>query len=500
MAQDKAKRAAGPPPEETHAAAMWGGRFKESVHPIAFLTTSSLAQDSRFLLEDLLCSIAHARMLGRQGIIDRGEADHIVQALDQMATEADEDRLELPEDAEDVHSAVEQLLVQRVGEIGYRLHTARSRNDQVAADFRLYTAQAVYRIFESLLALQDALVRVAERETDTVMPGYTHLQRAQPVLLAHHLLAYYEMFDRDTDRLDECMARVIVSPLGSGALAGVPYPVDRRFVAQQLGFPKITRNSIDAVSDRDYLLELLATLAIIGVHCSRLAEELVLWSTAEFGFVRLPDAWATGSSIMPQKKNPDIAELARGRTGRPVAAFVELATLLKGLPLAYNRDLQQDKGTLYAAEDAVMLTLVALAEMLPALEFDRERMRAAASGSFALATDYADYLARRGMPFRHAHELVGRMVRDCEARAVDLTDLSLAELQAYSPLFAEDAAGMTVERSIASRDVPGGTARRQVEAALRDARQTVRQRLRELQTGGEEVPATPKPRRKSKRR
>ena len=435
--------------------------------------TSSIAVDARLLPGDVAASIAHARMLGRQRIIPKKDADAIVRGLLEILEEFARGEFVLRDDLEDVHMNVEARLAEKIGPAAGRLHTARSRNDQVATDFRMYTKSAALRAMGALLKLETALLDLAAANKAVVMPGYTHLQRAQPVLFAHHLLAYCEMFERDATRFAFALQMMDELPLGSGALAGVAYPIDRAFVAEQLEFSRISANSIDAVSDRDFVIDYLSAAALTAVHLSRLAEELVLWSSAEFGFIRLPDAFATGSSIMPQKKNPDVAELARGRTGRIIGDLVAMLTTLKGLPLAYNRDLQEDKPALFHAEDTLMATLDVFAAMLPRIEVDAKRARKAAVAQFSLATDFADYLVRQGLPFREAHEAVGKLVRHAEGQGVDLNRVPLDDLRRFSPLFGADALDIDVMSSLRSRDVPGGTAPRQVAQALRRARRRI---------------------------
>jgi argininosuccinate lyase len=419
-------------------------------------------------------------MLGRQRIIPKKDADAIVRGLAEILEEFARGEFQLRDDLEDVHMNVEARLAEKIGPAAGRLHTARSRNDQVATDFRMYAKAAASAAIDALLDVQAALIELASANKSVVMPGYTHMQRAQPVLLAHHLLAYVEMFTRDAMRFAFAYQMADELPLGSGALAGVAHPIDRAAVADELGFSRVTENSIDAVADRDFATDFLYAASLTAVHVSRLAEELVLWSSAEFGFIRLPDAFATGSSIMPQKKNPDVAELARGRTGRVLGDLVAMLTTLKGLPLAYDRDLQEDKPAFFDAEDTLVATLTVFAAMLPRIEIDARRSRSAAVGQYSLATDYADYLVRKGMPFREAHEAVGKLVRHAEGKGVELGSLSLAELRRFSPLFGEDARGIDVMSSLRSRDVPGGTAPRQVAAALRRARK----RLEEMRGDG----------------
>ena len=409
-------------------------------------------------------------MLGRQKIIPKRDADQIVRGLEQILDEWRRGEFTLRPELEDVHMNVETRLAAKIGPAAGRLHTARSRNDQVATDFRLYVMEACAGAIGALIRVQAALLDFAEEHKDAIMPGYTHLQRAQPVLFAHHLLAYVQMFERDAQRFAFAHGMMDVLPLGAGALAGSPYPLDRKSVAEELALSDITANSLDAVSDRDFVADYVYAAALTMVHVSRLAEELILWSSAEFAFITLPDAFATGSSIMPQKKNPDVAELARGRTGRAVGSLVSILTTLKGLPLAYNRDPQEDKPTLFDAEDTLLTTLGVFAEMLPLIQVDEPRMRAAAGANYSLATDLADYLVRKGLPFREAHEAVGKLVRHAEARGKQLDQLPLNDYHRFSQLFEKDAIAIDVAASVRSRDVPGGTAPRRVHAQLRRAR------------------------------
>jgi argininosuccinate lyase len=456
----------------------WGGRFAEDTNPLVDSYTSSLAVDRRIALEDVRGSIAHARMLAHQGIIPADDGEEIVAGLLQIRQEIEEGRFEFNERLEDVHMNVEARLSQLIGPAAGRLHTARSRNDQVVTDLRLWLKAAIAETIACLHDLQISLVEVASLNRRAVQPGYTHLQRAQPVLVAHHLLAYFEMFERDIGRFADCYARADVLPLGSGALAGVPYPIDREMVARELEFSAISANSIDAVSDRDFALEYLAAASIAMMHVSRLGEDIILWSTTEFGFIDLPDAFATGSSIMPQKKNPDVAELARGRSGKVYGALLSLLTTMKGLPLAYNRDLQEDKEPLFAAHDTLNSTLTILAELVAHLRFRRQQGRRA-SGGFLLATDIADYLTRKGMPFREAHNVVGQLVKYCEANNKELRQLTFDEYLAHSRYFDEDVLKIDVRYSLRYRDVPGGTAPRRVAVAIRRARTILRRREEE---------------------
>jgi len=431
--------------------------------------TSSLPIDHRLYAYDIAGSIAHCQMLARQRVLSSAEVRRIARALRSIRREIESGRFRwLPTD-EDIHMAIERRLVEKVGSIGGKLHTARSRNDQVVLDLRLYLRDEIDGLCAAIGRLQLALARLARRHRRAIMPGYTHLQRAQPILFAHHLLAYVEMLGRDAARLRDCRVRVNELPLGAGALAGTTFPIDRRYVARRLGFRTVLRNSVDAVSSRDFAAEFLAAVAILGMHLSRFAEEIVLWSSEEFRFIDLPDAFATGSSMMPQKKNPDVAELVRGRTGRLYGNLLALLTVLKGLPLAYNRDMQEDKALVFDSADTVRAALDVLAAMVPRLRVREERMREAASAGFALATDLADYLVRRGLPFRQAHSIVGRIVRYCEERGRSLADLTLAELRRFSPRFEPDALRwLDVERAVARRRSSGGTSPTNVARRLRE--------------------------------
>ena len=437
---------------------LWGGRFTGETDALVEAYTASIDFDRRLYREDIAGSIAHARMLAHVGVLAEADRDAIVEGLRAIEAEIEAGNFEFRADREDIHLNIEAALTERIGEPGRRLHTARSRNDQVATDLRLFVRSAIDEAVSLLHALRAALIDLAEREEETVIPGYTHLQRAQPVLLAHHLLAYEAQFARDTERLSEARRRVNVLPLGSGALAGVTYPIDREFVARELGFEAVATNSLDAVSDRDFVVEFHSGAALAMVHLSRLAEEIVLWATAEFGLVRLDDAFATGSSIMPQKRNPDVAELARGKSARAIGNLVQALTLLKGLPLSYNRDLQEDKEPLFDSVDTLLASLAVIAAMLPTLTFDAERGRAAATADFALATDVADYLAKRGVPFREAHEAVGRLVARCEQEGRTLDELSLDDYRAIHPAFEEDVLAIDLDSALAARSATGGTA------------------------------------------
>ncbi len=433
--------------------------------------SASVSYDRALYWFDIQASIAHARMLGKQEIIPPSDADAIVRGLEEILAEIEVGVFEWREDLEDVHLNIEARLREKIGDAGARLHTARSRNDQVATDVRMFVMAVCASAVERVRAMQEALLSLAERNIDLAVPGYTHLQRAQPVLLAHHLLAYFEMLDRDAARFEHAYDAADELPLGSGALAGVPYPIDRESVAQELGFRRVSANSIDAVSDRDFAVDFHAAAATTMMHLSRLSEEIVLWCSEEFGFVRLPDGFATGSSIMPQKRNPDIAELARGRTGRAYGNLLAILTVLKGLPLAYNRDLQEDKQPLFETAEIVLSTLDVLSGMLPELEINAGRAAlAAAGGGYLLATDVADYLVRKGVPFRDAHQAVADLVRYAESESKPLNGLSLDEYRRFSPEFQQDILALDVNTSLEARDVPGGTAPGRVKAALKEAR------------------------------
>jgi len=436
----------------------------------ALAFSASIDYDRRLYPQDIAGSIAHARMLGRQGIIDSADAAAIVSGLEEIRAEIERGAFPWRDEYEDIHLNIEVRLRERIGDTAGRLHTARSRNDQVATDVRLFTMESCDAAIQGVRALQRAVLEFAEMEVATVAPGYTHLQPAQPVLFAHHLLAYFEMLDRDGQRFKQARDRADEMPLGSGALAGVPYPIDRESVARELGFTRISRNSIDAVSDRDFLIDLHAAASATMMHLSRLSEEIILWSTEEFSFIRLPEEFATGSSIMPQKRNPDVAELARGRSGRVYGNLMAILTTLKGLPLSYNRDLQEDKEALFATIDILLPTLDVLAAMLPSLRVNRERMEAAASRGYTLATDVADYLVGKGAPFRDAHGIVAELVKFAQSDGRLLTDLTLEEYHRFSPMFGEDVLAIDVRWSIAARDVPGGTAPSRVAVALQAAR------------------------------
>ena len=432
--------------------------------------TVSIHYDQRLYREDIAGSKAHAAMLARQGIITEEDAGAIISGLGRVQEEIERGEFTWDPALEDLHMNIERRLTDLIGPAGGRLHTGRSRNDQIALDMRLYTRQAIADTVAGLRGVQQALVTLAERYRDAVMPGYTHLQRAQPVLFAHHMLAYFEMFERDIGRFRDGAARMDVLPLGSGALAGVPYPTDRHAVAESLGFAAISPNSMDAVADRDFLAEYHAAAAICMMHLSRLSEEIVIWASREFDFVRLPDEFTTGSSIMPQKRNPDFAEIARGKTGRVYGSLMGILTVLKGLPLTYNRDLQEDKEGFFDTVDTLLATLSVFADMLPGMELNAARVESLAGESYMLATDLADYLVGRGVPFREAHGVMRRLCQRCETEGVGLSDLPLDEYRKFSPHFAEDVYAITAAASVAARDNPGGTAPGRVAEGLRRAK------------------------------
>jgi len=446
------------------------GRFKKQPAKSAQSYTTSVHVDLRLYPYDIAGSIAHARMLAKQSIISEKDAETIIKGLNSIKKEIDQDKFTFKPELEDIHMNIEARLIEMVGEAGGKLHTARSRNDQVALDLRLYAKKAISGTITGLNSLQQALITLAEANKSIAIPGYTHLQHAQPVLLAHHLLAYFEMLQRDVGRFTDCLKRTDVMPLGSGAVAGVAYNIDREFLAGELGFSRIGQNSIDSVSDRDFVLEYQSAASLCMMHLSRLAEEVILWSSEEFGFVELDEAYATSSSIMPQKKNPDVAELARGRTGRVYGNLVALLTTMKALPLSYNRDMQEDKEALFDTVDTLLSTLEVFTGMLSTLQLKPENIGRALKQGYILATDLADYLVRKGESFRTAHDKVARLVSHAMEKGKLLAELSLSEYQQFSPLFSDDVYSITIESSIAARGHIGGTAPEQVERSLANAR------------------------------
>jgi argininosuccinate lyase len=449
----------------------WSGRFSGQTDKGAEAFNASVAFDSRLFRQDIMGSIAHAKMLGAQGIIPVQESQAIIEALSGIVEDIEAGKVAFSSASEDIHMSIEALLTQRIGEPGKKLHTARSRNDQVALDVRLWVRDAVKSLSAQLVLLEKALLDTASQHTESVLPGYTHLQVAQPVTLGHHLMAYFEMFRRDISRFRSCFERSDEMPLGSGALAGTTFPIDRDFVARELGFSSVTANSMDAVSDRDFVIEFVFCCAMVMMHLSRFCEELVIWSSAEFGFVQMDDAFSTGSSMMPQKKNPDVAELVRGKTGRVYGALTALLTLMKSLPLCYNKDMQEDKEQLFDAYDTLAACLGVFTGMFRTLVFDTERMQSRALSGFSNATDCADYLVRRGIPFRDAHEITGQIVRHCIAGGLPLTGLSLEKFRAFSPVFEADVFdALSLRRCVEGRDIFGGTAPSRVMEHIASAR------------------------------
>jgi argininosuccinate lyase len=449
----------------------WSGRFSEPVSETVKRYTASITFDYRLAEFDIQGSLAHAAMLHHVGVLSKDDLTAIQRGMNELLDEIRAEQFVWSLDREDVHLNIEAALTAKIGDAGKRLHTGRSRNDQVATDIRLYLRDASDRILSGLAACQTSLIDLAEQHTDTVMPGFTHLQVAQPVTFGHHLMAYFEMLARDVERFIDCRRRINRLPLGAAALAGTSYPIDREYVARELGFEGICENSLDAVSDRDFAIEFTATAALVMTHLSRLSEELILWMSPRFGFIDIADRFCTGSSIMPQKKNPDVPELVRGKTGRVNGHLVALLTLMKAQPLAYNKDNQEDKEPLFDTVDTLLDTLTIYAEMLHGVTVKPDAMRAAVLQGFATATDLADYLVKKGMPFRDAHEVVARAVRIADASGRDLADLSLAELQAFSANISDDVfAVLTLEGSLAARNHLGGTAPQQVRAAIQRAR------------------------------
>lgn len=452
----------------------WGGRFHKSTNKQVEEFTASLRFDKRLYRQDIAGSIAHAKMLANGEIITREDADAICAGLSEIFREVESGDFNFKVGDEDIHMAIERALIDKVGPVGGKLHTARSRNDQVALDTRIYAKEACVEIAAATLELQRALLSLAKEHQSVILPGYTHMQRAQPVLLAHHLLAYFFMSLRDFRRITDCYREADAMPLGSGALAGAGFDIDRDFLADELGFASVTDNSMDSVSDRDFVVQLLAAVALIMTHLSRMAEEVVLWSSSEFGYLVLDDSYATGSSMMPQKKNPDVAELVRGKCGRVFGDLLAMLTILKGLPLTYNRDLQEDKECFFDATDTVISSLRVFAGMLSTAKVSASAMIAAAGGGYSTATDYADYLVEKGVPFRSAHEIVGRIVGDCIAKNCELSSLTITELRKYSTKFEDDALLLAdVQRSIERRRSEGGSSPASVKKQLAKAKQMI---------------------------
>ena len=450
---------------------LWSGRFNEPTDAFVEAFTASVEFDQRLYKYDIQGSIAHAKMLTQQGILTLAECDAIVLGLEQIHDRIENGEFAWSVELEDVHMNIESALTAAIGDAGKKLHTGRSRNDQVATDIRLYLRDEIEVIRTEIRRLQLALLDMAEQEADTILPGFTHLQTAQPITFGHHMMAWFEMLQRDSERLADCNKRVNIMPLGAAALAGTTYPIDRHCTAQLLGFARPSENSLDSVSDRDFAIEFSAAAALIMVHLSRFSEELILWSSSQFGFIELSDSFCTGSSIMPQKKNPDVPELVRGKSGRVFGHLMALLTLMKGQPLAYNKDNQEDKEPLFDTVDNLKGCLKVFADMIPAITCRPDAMRAAAMQGFTTATDLADYLVRKGLPFRNAHEVVGKAVASCVEKGCDLTELKLPELQGFSTLIESDVYDcLTLEGSVSARNHIGGTAPQQVRTAISTAR------------------------------
>lgn len=453
---------------------LWGGRFEKTTDALVEDFHSSIRFDQRLYKEDIQGSIAHARMLGSVGVISTEEANDLIKGLAELFEDIQAGKVEFEIGAEDIHMNIEKLLTERIGEVGKKLHTGRSRNDQVALDLRLYLRAEIDQTKVLVEKLVHTLLHVAEEHLETWMPGYTHMQKAQPITMAHHMMAYVQMFLRDLDRLKDTRKRLNFSPLGSGAMAGTTFPLDREMAALEMNFKGVTLNSLDGVSDRDFALEFLADASILMMHLSRMCEELVLWSSGEFQFITMDDAYSTGSSIMPQKKNPDVAELVRGKTGRVYGDLMALLTVMKGLPLAYNKDMQEDKEPVFDAVDTIQKCLMVVEPMLKTMQVNREVLSRGAKGGFTNATDLADYLAKKGLPFREAHELVGRIVLHCSRQGIGIEELSLSDYQALSPIFEEDLfKAIGIEYCVRARKLTGGPSPETVAEGIRVSRQVL---------------------------
>ncbi|MGD8508787.1 MAG: argininosuccinate lyase [Syntrophobacterales bacterium] len=446
---------------------LWQGRFREATNQMVESFTASIRFDQRLYRYDIEASMAHCRMLAQQGLLSAEEADTVIQGLSEILREIEHGSFIFDDSQEDVHMAIERRLMEKVGEVGGKLHTGRSRNDQVAVDMRLFLRDEIKSTEEDLKVLQGNLVKLAKANLGVIMAGFTHLQHAQPVLFSHHLMAYYEMFKRDRQRLAGCLERTNISPLGSGALAGTSLPIDSNITAGLLDFPALSRNSIDAVSDRDFIIEFVAAAALIMMHLSRMCEELILWSSIEFSYVELSEAFCTGSSIMPQKKNPDVAELVRGKSGRVYGHLMSLLTMMKGLPLAYNRDLQEDKEPLFDTIDTLRQSLIISAKLWEHVRVNKERMEEMAAAGYTLATDVAEYLVLKGVPFRLAHQTVGKIVRYCLEEGKELESLTLEDLRGFSKVIDEKIyTVLDLKHSVDSRNSVGGTSLQQVRQAV----------------------------------
>ncbi|MBW2707905.1 MAG: argininosuccinate lyase [Deltaproteobacteria bacterium] len=454
---------------------VWGGRFSQETDALVNMLNASIGFDRRLYVYDIEGSVAHCRMLAKQNIISDEDASAMVVALGEIKRELDRGGFSSDDDYEDIHTLVEKALVDKVGALGKKIHTGRSRNDQVALDTRLYVRDVIHQVMGSIRDCRETILRLAEDHLDVLMPGYTHLQRAQPVLLSHHLMAYYEMLTRDYTRFEESQARVNVMPLGSAALAGATFDLDREMVAESLGFDQISRNSMDAVSDRDFVLDFLYNASMVMMHLSRLSEELVLWSTQEFGFIVISDAFSTGSSIMPQKKNPDLPELIRGKTGRAYGHLMGLLTTMKGLPLSYNKDMQEDKEALFDSADTVQMCLRVMGSLLGAVTFKTDTLKAATEKGYLVATDLADYLVGKGLTFREAHEIVGKMVVFAMGKNQELHELSLKEMKTYNRQIGEDVyAWLDPQLTVGRRNIPGGTGPDAVKNEIEMAKQQLK--------------------------
>ncbi|MCX8129379.1 MAG: argininosuccinate lyase [Clostridia bacterium] len=446
---------------------LWGGRFEKATDRLVDDFNSSIRFDSRMYKQDILGSVAHSKMLGKCGIIPQEDAGLIQKTLLEILHDIENGLVEFEVDAEDIHMNIEKILISRIGDTGKRLHTGRSRNDQVALDIRMYLKDEITAVNNMLKELENAIISIAESNLNTILPGYTHLQRAQPITLAHHMMAYFQMFKRDMERLHDCYKRTNIMPLGSGALAGTTYPLDRQMVADELGFASITENSLDGVSDRDFAIELSSCFSILMMHLSRFSEELILWSSHEFGFIEMDDAYSTGSSIMPQKKNPDVAELVRGKTGRVYGSLMTLLTVMKSLPLAYNKDMQEDKEAIFDAVDTVKMCLPVFTKMISTMRVRKENMYNAAQGGFTNATDIADYLVKKGIPFRSAHEIIGKMVLYCIENNKSIDHLTMSEFKSFSENIEEDVyEEISLEKCISGRNLPGGPAVESIKQSI----------------------------------
>lgn len=459
----------------------WNGRFSERTDRLVETFTSSINIDKQLYSYDIEGSIAHCRMLARQSIITEEESLLLIQGLGKIKRDIERGEFLFDDSLEDIHMHIESRLLQDIGKVAQKLHTARSRNDQIALDVRMYLRDGTLDILKNLISLRELIINFAKVHIDAILPGYTHLQRAQPVLLSHHMMAYYEMFSRDCGRFRDALKRINIMPLGSAALAGTTYPINREYTAELLGFPEVSANSIDSVSDRDFIIEFLAAASLCMVHFSRISEELVLWSSSEFGFIELPDSFSTGSSIMPQKKNPDVPELVRGKTGRVFGDLITLLSIMKSLPLAYNRDMQEDKEPLFDAVNTLKACVEIYIKMLPNIEIKKEAMLEAASRGFLNATDMADYLVARGMPFRQAHSCIGKVVSYAIIENKELHEMTLRELESFSSLFKKDVFDILITRQmIDRRKSSGGTATKNVKAAIKQAEEDIKKESKNL--------------------